>query len=162
MKVGLLVRNFTPSFTFCWLVSGVDKSLIQLNPCYFSTNMEESRGSALENCWEWCYTRCFGYGQHDFQTDSSRSERLASGCEHCCRRISSCLCCLPCFDFICDRCLRHHICYKCLHCSCFYSEDKEDLPDCDTTPGMVLSKKPGQICESLCGVQFQYSGTTSG
>uniref|UniRef100_K1QDX6 Uncharacterized protein n=1 Tax=Magallana gigas TaxID=29159 RepID=K1QDX6_MAGGI len=59
-----------------------------------ATNMEESRGSALENCWEWCYTRCFGYGQHDFQTDSSRSERLASG-------------------------------YK------------EDLPDCDTTPGMV-------------------------
>lgn len=100
------------------------------------TNMEESRGSALENCWEWCYTRCFGYGQHDFQTDSSRSERLASGCEHCCKRIFSCLCCLPCFDFICDRCLRHHICYKCLHCSCFYSEDK-DLPDCDTTPGMV-------------------------
>ena len=99
--------------------------------------MEERRGSVLESCLEWCYTRCFGYGQHDFQTNGSRRDRFVSGCEHCCKRTCSCLCCLPCYDFLCDRCVGHSFCYKCLHCSCFYSEDKEDLPDCDTTPGLV-------------------------
>ncbi|XP_061191201.1 uncharacterized protein LOC133199411 [Saccostrea echinata] len=96
----------------------------------------EEESAIGENCLESCYKRCFGYGQHDLQTKDSKRDRFASGCEQCCVRTFSCICCLPCYDAVCERCLKHNFCYQCLHCSCFYSEEKV-LPDCDTTPGLV-------------------------
>ncbi|XP_062581575.1 uncharacterized protein LOC134243329 [Saccostrea cucullata] len=97
--------------------------------------MEEEKAVG-DNCLESCYKRCFGYGQHDLQTRDSKRDRFVSGCEHCCARTFSCICCLPCYDAVCERCLKLNFCYQCLHCSCFYSEEK-NLPDCDTTPGLV-------------------------
>lgn len=113
-------------------------SLFHFSPAYFSADMEENSGTALGNCLEPCYEWCFGYSQHDLQTGNSQRDRFVSGCEQCCIRTSTCICCFPCYDVICDRCLKHDLCNKCLHCSCFYSDSEEKvLPDCDTTPGLV-------------------------